>query len=198
MKEDRQAIWQSYVEQGGEPHSIVRHMFTNYNRYHEANLIGRWFVENKIKLDFPILDYGCGVGDYGIQLIRNGATDVSFYDFPRATNFVNYRLEEEGLKGNIIDADHKKVLLEDYQLIIFGEVLEHIDNPYQVLIEASQAKYIFTSSYPYRSDDPDDPYWSNHDHGDKARILMPKCRELLENNYTYEKFDGELRLWIRT
>lgn len=196
MNEDRNKIWDEYVKSGGQNHSIVRHMFTHYNRYHEAELIAKWFVENNIKMDFSVLDYGCGVGDYGIYLLRQGVNDVSFYDYPRSTKFVDYRLKREKLKGTTINADTTKLNLANYDLVIFGEVLEHLDDPYLTLIE-TDAKYIFTSSYPYRSDDPEDPYWSNHDHGDKARLLMPKCREYLESNYNYEKFEGELRLWAR-
>lgn len=198
MSEDRQKIWDDYIAEGGQNHKTVRHMFVDYSRYHEAQLIAQYFIDNNIKLNFPILDYGCGVGDYGIYLLRQGAADVDFYDYPRSSKLVDYRLETENLgNGTAINADTEAIDLDDYDFIIFGEVLEHLSNPYQILKQASTAQYIFTSSYPYRSDDINDPYWDNHDHDIKAFKQMPKCRMLLEDNYTYIKFDGELRLWVR-
>lgn len=197
--EDRAAIWDDYVKAGGEPHRIVRHMFVDYSRYYEAKLIRKWFFEAGVALkDITVLDYGCGVGDYGILLLREGAKEVMFYDFPRSTNFVNYRLQNEKLKnGFAISGDDITLVAYPYDLIIFGEVLEHLLNPYELLADVveNNVKYIFTSSYPYRSDDANDPYWDNPDHSKSAFDQMPLCRALLENNYDYIKFDGELRLW---
>lgn len=199
MSEDRLQIWIDYIKQGGLDHRIVRHMFVNYNRYAEVKYIVNWFYEKKIPIDFPVLDYGCGVADYGIYLLRQGVKNVDMYDFPRATEFVDYRLKLEGLGGKAINADTTKLNLKKYDMIIFGEVLEHIEEPFNLLLEVvnNQTKYIFTSSYPYRSDDPDDPYWSNDDHDDAARLEMPECRKILEKFYDYTKFEGELRLWVR-
>lgn len=202
MTEDRKQIWDDYIAQGGMHHRIVKHMFTEYQRYHEAGLIEKALALQHIDLkNLKILDYGCGVGDYGIYLLRAGAKQADFYDFPRSTQLVSYRLETEGLTNwKVIDADkdeHPNFL--DYDLIIFGEVLEHLEDPRMILTMCvgCQVDYVFTSSYPYRSEDPEDPYWSNHDHDDKARLQIPHCKRLLEDNYTYTKFDGELRLWSR-
>lgn len=192
MKEDRQQIWKDYLKQGGQSHSNVKHMFLGYSRYHEAELIYSQFGH----MDFKVLDYGCGTGDYGIYLAREGA-DVDFWDFPRATKLVEYRLKREGLKGKALSADdNPHPDFKDYDLVIFGEVLEHLDNPYEILQQAD-VPFIFTSSYPYRSDAPDDPYWSNPNHSKKAFYEMPLCRSLLEDRYSYIKFDGELRLWYK-
>jgi hypothetical protein len=45
-------------------------------------------------------------------------------------------------------------------IAIFGEVLEHLDNPLEVITNFvnNKTKYIFTSSYPFRNDDPNDDY----------------------------------------
>lgn len=200
MKEDRQKVWEDYLKQGGYDHKIVRHMFTQYNRYHEADYILKWFINNNVKLDFPILDFGSGTGDYGIYLLRAGASKVDMYDFPRSTQLIKYRLKIEDIKGGkAIDADKIKPKFKNYDFIIFGEVLEHLSDPFELLekVVNNGTKYIFTSSYPYRSDDPDDPYWDNHDHDEKARLQMVPCRKILEDNYDYTKFEGELRLWVR-
>lgn len=202
--ENREEIWHDYLEDGGIDHKVVKHMWLDYSRYHEAKLIEAELYKQDIPLgDIKALDYGCGVGDYGLHLLRAGIMQVDFFDFPRALKLVDYRLQRErGLRhigdAELIDPDEgQKPKFKDYDLVIFGEVLEHLDNPYQILKEclAVKVKYIFTSSYPYRTDDPDDPYWNNHDHDDRARLMMPECRLLLEENYNYTKFDGELRLW---
>lgn len=204
-QEDRQLIWDNYVADGGQPHKTVRHMFVDYSRYYEADLVrNAMSQEGEDLTKLKVLDYGCGAGDYGMEFARRGAK-VDFYDYPRATQFVAYRLGLEHLdNGTPVSADHtpfKKFheTLGNYDLIIFGEVLEHLHNPLAILKACNllKVKYIFTSSYPYRSSDPDDPYWHNHDHDDAARLLQPECREVLENNYTYQKYSGELRLWIR-
>jgi SAM-dependent methyltransferase len=201
MSENRISLWTDYVKQGGNDHRIVKRMFLDYSRYYEAELISAWFIERKIKLDFSILDYGCGVGDYGMFLLRQGANKVDFYDYPRAIYLVAYRLGFEKFKrqqANIINPDtNQHPNMAEYDFVIFGEVLEHLSSPLKVLKSAMSSKYIFTSSYPYRTDDPNDSYWSNHDHGDKARLEQPLCRKLLEDNYEYTKLAGELRMWAK-
>jgi 2-polyprenyl-3-methyl-5-hydroxy-6-metoxy-1,4-benzoquinol methylase len=201
--EVRQDIWDAYIKDGGMEHRTVKHMFVDYSRYHEGRLINNWFIDNKIARDgLEVLDYGCGVGDYGMYLLRRSKINVTFYDFPRSSEFVDYRLKRESLedRGYAMSADSFKFSnYRKFDLIIFGEVLEHLDDPAELLalVVSDRVKYIFTSSYPYRSEDPEDSYWSNHDHSDKARRLIPVCKRLLEDNYNYTKFDGELRLWTR-
>lgn len=206
MIENRKQIWADYLAQGGMDHKVVKHMFLAYERYHEASLIRNNLLGELAQL--RILDYGCGVGDYGILLLREGTKQVDFYDFPRALKLVEYRLSLPTSWGSdsttqdslLINPDiGQKPNFLDYDLIIFGEVLEHLENPKHILknVALANVNYIFTSSYPYRSEDPDDPYWSNHDHGDEARLQIPDCKKILESNYSFVKFDGELRLWRR-
>jgi SAM-dependent methyltransferase len=196
--EDRQKIWDSYT---GDPHENVQRMFLAYNRYYEADLIAQWLKTNEPEFsELTVLDYGCGVGDYGVYLIRQGVKSADFYDFPRAVNFVAHRLKQEALdNGTIINADASSVRMSKYDLVIFGEVLEHLDDPLTVIKSATDAgaKYIFTSSYPYRSDDASESYWRHHDHSDKARLMQPSCRALLEALYEENCFTGGLKLWKR-
>jgi 2-polyprenyl-3-methyl-5-hydroxy-6-metoxy-1,4-benzoquinol methylase len=196
--EDRQKIWDSYT---GLQHENVQRMFLAYTRYYEAELIANWLRVNEPEFkELAVLDYGCGVGDYGVYLIRQGVKCADFYDFPRAVNFVAHRLEQEKLtNGTIVDADTSSLHMGKYDLVIFGEVLEHLDDPLSVIKSATDAaaKYIFTSSYPYRSDDAGESYWQHHDHSDKARLMQPACRALLEALYEENRFTGGLKLWRR-
>ncbi len=202
--EDRQQIWDDYIKDGGEDNRTVKHMFVDYSRYYESDCILATLYHTGIEpKDLHVLDYGCGVGDYGIEFSRRGA-NASFYDFPRSTRLVAYRLARENLYGNPISADHvdfKKFHknLGEYDLIIFGEVLEHLHNPLAILKLCNfyKVKYLFTSSYPYRSMDASDSYWHNHDHDDAARLMQPDCIKVLEDNYEFTEFTGRLRLWRR-
>lgn len=195
---ERQNIWDAYK---GLRHENVERMFLSYNRYYEAGLISDWLKANEPEFsELRVLDYGCGVGDYGIYLIRQGVQSAAFYDFPRAVNFVAHRCELAVIKNvDIIDADASSLHMGRYDLVIFGEVLEHLDDPLAVIKSATdaQVKYIFTSSYPYRSDDAGESYWQHHDHSDSARLMQPACRALLEALYEENRFTGGLKLWKR-
>lgn len=188
MNENRLTIWNEYT---GEKPDRVRHNFVDYDRYHEARLIEAELRNRGARLeDMVVIDYGCCAGDYGIHFARLGAHTIC-YDIDKvAIRFVKYRFKRENLPlfTNEAPAD----------LAIFGEVLEHCDNPLEILSKYSEsAEYIFTSSYPYRSDDPADSYWNGRDHSPKAREQQPACRELLNRLYNAVELGGEKRLWIR-
>lgn len=196
--EDRLKIWEAYK---GYPHKIVRRMFVDYSRYFEAKLINESLEGLNVDVSsLIILDFGCGAGDYGMFFARKGVAHVDCWDFPRSSDFVDYRIKREKLKNiEAINADENELSYGFYDLIIYGEVLEHLSNPIAELANGidAGASFIYTSSYPYRSDDKDDPYWSNDDHHEEARVMQAPCRELLESNYNDFRLDGEARLWVR-
>lgn len=189
MNEDRQKIWKEYT--GPKPDTI-RHNFCDYDRYFEAGLIANELKQRGVNFEnLLVRDFGCCAGDYGMYFARLGAF-VDFEDIDEdALNFVKYRLKLEGLKQRFNHREH--------HLSIYGEVLEHCDDAYQLLEEdvKEDVPYIFTSSYPYRSDDPEDSYWKGRGHSQQARIDQPKCRALLEENYIKINFGGQRNLWIK-
>lgn len=206
-KEDRKEILVEYEKTiGVKPSRHILRSFGEYDRYAEADALLQWFVDHDNRIErMSVLDYGCGVGDYGIVFAREGS-EVTYCDVNYILDFVAYRYMIEPkmkLPGMIIAEDHKAIQDIDvpdggYDLVIFGEVLEHLDHPHGLLerIADTGCKYIFTSSYPYRSDDPTDPYWNHGGHTDAARLAQIPCRLLLEGRY--EKvacFGGELNLW---
>lgn len=189
MSEDRKNIWKEYT--GNKPRTI-EHNFVDYDRYFEANLI-RATLKRETDIDFKtlkVVDFGCCAGDYGIYFARLGSP-TQFVDIDQdALDFVDYRLGLEGL------TNRKDLFIFD--LAIFGEVLEHCDDPLFILknfIDA-KTKYIFTSSYPFRSDNPDDPYWNKSGHSKMALESQIDCRTLLVDNYEDFQLGGERRLWI--
>lgn len=192
MSEDRNKVWEEY--QGNKPRWI-RHNFLDYDRYHEAKSIAADINDvleatDRTWKDISVLDFGCCSGDVGIWFARLGA-NVHAYDIsPSAQAFANYRFEREGL----INGRRK-----NYNLVVFGEVLEHMYKPLATLLKYARAKteFIFTSSYPMRSSDPEDSYWMQGDHKDDARDQQEECRKLLEKYYDKLNLGGESYLWIR-
>ena len=181
----RRQIYDAY--QGKKTKTLERY-FLKYDRYREAKMIHEFIGSEK----YNILDYGCGVGDYGMYFLRKGYR-VEFYDIDDTMmHFVNYRLQRESL---IPGSDKPR-----YDLIIFGEVLEHMDEPQKVLQQCIDVKVpiLVTTAYPYIQDPKEFERHQEgkyHSHSIKARDAQPKCRELLENNYNYYKREGEFRIW---
>lgn len=189
FKEDRQKTWDEYT--GNKPPTI-RHNFVDYDRYYEASLIAGALIEKGVNLkNLNVLDFGCCAGDYGMYFARWGAF-VHFEDIDEdALKFVDYRLRREGLK--------RRYNHEEHNLAIYGEVLEHCDDALAILTKDVEdgVRYIFTSSYPYRSDDPNDSYWQGRGHSQQARIDQPACRKILEDHYVMINFGGQRNLWIK-
>jgi hypothetical protein len=172
-----------------------------YTRYPEAKLIAHALQDLKVDIKrLKLLDFGCGVSDYGIFFARLGA-EVIVYDNKVMTDFVAFRFAKERLSVEIINkpADHAS-LTYNKDLVIFGEILEHLLNPLLPLEACVQnsAKFIFTSRYPFG----DTVYFSLSAHKESAYLLQPACLKLLRGKYT-EKVLAEKRLfgkkclWIR-
>jgi hypothetical protein len=202
---ERDALVKLYEEKHGEMLGWVRHPFVKYTRYPRAlDIIGT--LESELGSAFEVFDYGCGVGDYGMAFGRMGCS-VVFYDFKEPTDFVSFRIEHENrrIDARIVSrgpyrGEHKDLDLLGARpsLAIFGEVLEHVTNPLEILqkFHAAGTKYIFTSSVPYRSDSPTDDYWQERGHLDEARLQQPAMRELLETKYKkIANYGGQANLW---
>jgi len=192
MTENRQQIWDQYT---GKKPDTIRHNFCDYDRYFEAGLIAEAIRPILAKSsrswhNLRVLDFGCCAGDYGMYFARLGS-QVEFKDIDnQALDFVDHRLKlEKILSGHF----------PEYDLAIYGEVLEHCDNALEILtgVIKNETEFIFTSSYPFRSDEANDSYWQGRDHSDKARIDQESCRFILEANYSKQNFGGQRNLWVR-
>jgi hypothetical protein len=193
-----------YQQQTGTaPATFVQRTMTGYDRYWEAEQILRVLEERKIDwAKTCVVDFGSGVGDYGYAMGRQGTELVTFIDKSlEMIDFCQYRMEYEDPKFPA-QFFHTSMPWRDHlgaiDVAIFGEVLEHTEDPLGLLqeFEARGAGYIFTSSYPYRRDEATDDYWKKHGHADDARLAQPACRELLETKYKkIANFGGQMNLW---
>lgn len=176
----------------------IMNMFVNYTRYFEAQLIVDELGDREIKA----LDFGCGVGDYGIAFMRNG-WKADFYDRELMLDFVQARIEKEfGKKAvpnlmPILENSNGYVpMIKEggYNLVVFGEVLEHMDDAYAALEACidNEVTFIFTSSYPFIKEDG---VFHRRGHSEKAGQDREKCQSLLTKYYDFKRFEGELRLW---
>jgi hypothetical protein len=200
-KERRLEIFNAYVRLRGSASRSIQRTMCEYDRYHEAGELIKT-LEPELNSHFCVVDYGCGVGDYGMAFGRMGCM-VLFYDLDPEIDFVNFRLENESEPfGHMTmpksSSPELTVPAGGCQLAIFGEVLEHVPDPAAVLKMFADAgtKYIFTSSYPYRRDAATDDYWQHPGHLESARVQQPACRELLETRYRkIANYGGQMNLW---
>ena len=182
------------AKQYGINHDILRAML-DYTRYQEANAVATELKKLKIRIKgLQILDFGSLVSDYGIYFARLGAK-VTIYDKKSATNFAEFRFKKEHLPVKVVNIHSDYLPLTDGKdLVIFGEVLEHLDDPLAA-IEAcikNSVKFVFTSCYPFG----DSEYLSSYGHKKSAQILQPACRDLLKQNYKEIILFKTRRLWI--
>ncbi len=175
---------------------IIRTMM-DYTRYHEAARIHQRIVVLGGQIaDLKILDYGCLVADYGLYFSRLGA-DVAIYDIdPEAIQFALARFRRENLAGLAyhIPTDYA-ALVANRDLAIFGEVLEHMHNPLEVLHACVEQKvnYIFTSCYPFGSE----KYFSEKGHSRIAQTRQPDAIKLLVTHYRCWPLEKQAILWQR-
>lgn len=89
--------------------------------------------------DEKILDYGCGVGSYTIPLASMGfnVTAVDYQDSV-ILDFLNWRLKKRFLEAKVLG--HKdKLENEEFDAIVFFDVLEHLDDPLGVIMKLHRA-----------------------------------------------------------
>ncbi|MDG2527897.1 hypothetical protein [Caulobacter endophyticus] len=174
---------------------VVRTML-DYSRYPQAEDVAyllRQAGEDISRLS--MLDFGCLVADYAVMFARLGAK-VAIYDDVEAVKFPAYRLAREGFDVEIHTLPTEgDLLMKGKDLVVFGEVLEHLEDPL-VPIRACIAqgvKYIFTSCYPFG----DDEYYTLSGHLKSAQDLQSDCIRLLIGHYDALPSRDKSVLWRR-
>jgi SAM-dependent methyltransferase len=85
-----------------------------------------------------ILDYGCGIGSDGLQLIEAGY-EVEFADFDNpSTRYLRWRLRRRGLEAEVRDLDQGPVPA-GFDAAFSFDVIEHVEDPYAFLAELERA-----------------------------------------------------------
>lgn len=186
--ENRLALFMEY-------HDIPRHFyrpFLEYDRYYEADLIIAELKRREVDLSkLKVLDYGCGIGDYTMAFLREGSHVAPYDEYEEVLNFLRFRMEKE--KFNLFDFDERVSKFEkDCDLVILGEVLEHLPSPIFILKKLMHSKHLFTTAFPYVTDLN---YFNKGGHNHGGFELQKECAEFLEKHYEYVRFDGQLRLW---
>jgi SAM-dependent methyltransferase len=117
-----------YSDDGGEAYQKKKHVFF-YNDYYYRTRAEYIYetIWKKLKLrgDEKILDFGCGMGQ-NIFLVKNQSIGYDVSKFA-----VDFCLK----KGINATTDYSKLKDDSFDIIISTEVFEHLENPYETLVE---------------------------------------------------------------
>lgn len=173
--------------------SIVRTM-VDYDRYPQArDILDAMLLLREDVATFTVLDFGCLVADYAIFFARLGAR-AAIYDGEEEVKFAQFRFADAELPLITYTIPTSgDVLMGGKTLVIFGEVLEHLENPLLPIKDCikSSVKYIFTSCYPFG----DEEYYGLSGHLKSAQALQSDCIRLLIENYDAIPLRDKTVLW---
>jgi len=174
---------------------VVRTML-DYSRYKQAEDVAGILTRAGEDISrLSMLDFGCLVADYAVAFARWNAK-VAIYDDAEAVKFPAYRLAREGFEVEIhtIPTDGA-VLMKGKNLVVFGEVLEHLEDPLVPIRHCVEqdVKYIFTSCYPFG----DEAYYTLSGHLKSAQDLQSDCIRLLIAHYDALPSSDKSILWKR-
>lgn len=82
-----------------------------------------------------ILDLGCGLGFFSIRFLEKGARVLSV-DIDKIS--LEYLQQNYNIQTQYLDLNGDAFPYGEYDLIFIGDVLEHIYNPYKLLLKAKQ------------------------------------------------------------
>ncbi|MBM81340.1 MAG: hypothetical protein CMJ78_12215, partial [Planctomycetaceae bacterium] len=124
----RRQLWEAFVKDhqpdATAAHHLQRMLFA-YTRYPEAESA----LNHLPRTGDHVLDFGCGVGDYGVSFACRG-WKVTFCDVPEVLEFVRFRCRHEAINAEFIESPSE---FEGFDAVVFGEVLEHLTNPLKLL-----------------------------------------------------------------
>lgn len=177
-----------------EVNPYIFHTLFDYNAYQPCYEVYRHLDAIIDFQNISVLDYGCLVSDYGFFFGMLGSK-ISICDFKEYVDFASFRLSRHNIAHKVHYAPTPySIVTEDIDMAIFGEVLEHLDDPLE-LLEAcveNSVSLIYTTCYPFG----DDAYFNLTGHSKEAQRQAPDSLALLRRNFHEIKFDKFRRLWI--
>lgn len=172
---------------------FLRTLF-DYNRYTECCLLHNFLLNRFEFKNKKLLDFGCLVSDYGFYFGMLNMK-ITLCDLEEHVAFAKYRLSRANIDSVefYAPADYKE-LTKSQDVAVFGEVLEHLTDPYQLLESCvtNNVSYIFTTMYPYGSEE----YFNLPGHTKEAKEQSPKCIDLLRKNYQEVSLMKHNIVWI--
>lgn len=90
-----------------------------------------------------ILDFGCGIGNDGVKLLKNGYK-IIFFDISIANlDFLSYRLNKEQLENYIIINTFSNLIDINYDTIWAMDVIEHLSEPFSIFSDLLLKNNVF-------------------------------------------------------
>lgn len=137
---------------------LTRQML-HYTRYKRASRLTRAFLEQiepERRADFSVLDYGCGVADYGLAFALHGFR-VEISDVAGSKlDFARERFKQRGFDVGVrpVDASCAVPSFDGLDAVVTAELLEHVVDPLDVLQrihrETLPGAYLWFSDFPMR------------------------------------------------
>lgn len=95
----------------------------------------------ELKLN-KILEYGGGIGEFSLLSCEEGL-NISYYDLDGKTkNYALWRFKKHNCEK--INIKNKKCLDEEWDVINIMDVLEHLENPEEIILKLKEnTKYLF-------------------------------------------------------
>lgn len=168
--------------------ATISHMLS-YDRYDQAfcllNFIKKKYRKKERSL-VRVLDYGCSVADYGLVFGLAGFS-VTLCDISSGNiNVGKWRFDKRGLPYDFIEVKLNNLYpkIEKMDIVIAGEVLEHIRNPKLVvenIYKGLKSKgFFWTSGYPATNPE----IGKKHpDHLIEASWMREKVLRFLDRNF---------------
>lgn len=192
-KEQRKIL----LDKFGLNHDIYRTL-VDYHRIDDAYFIATTISNFEKLANLNVLDFGCLASDYGLFL---GQFQTNIFLCDKISDFLKFaefRLKAEHVtvsgKYHVNDCSLEEII-KNKDLIIFGEILEHLNDPFNLLniCLSSGTRYIYTSVYPYG----DEAYFQLSDHKKSAQKQSDSCLKLLYSNYKPYLRKQRAILWIK-
>lgn len=130
-----------------------------------------------------VIDYGCGVADYGLSFASQGY-QVKLVDIEGGNlDFARWRFAQRNIPVDVLPVTEANLYprIEKADIVIAGEVLEHVREPMRVIRNMYDALpaggFFWTSCYPMKENE------IRGDHLQEAADVRLECKRFLETRY---------------